>query len=350
MPYSPSPSPAPSVVVSASIAFDYIMNFPGSFRDHILADKVHVLSVSFLYDSLRRLRGGIGGNIAYNLALLGEPSHLVGGGGSDFQEYRSFLNSIGVDTSLVLDVPDQLTGASFMTTDLDGNQIAGFFPGASAAAELISVSKAASSARLGVVGATTLEAMRRHALEIAGAGCPLVYDPSQQVVAISAGDLNAGIDAASVLVGNDYEYAMIEQKTGHGVEALVDKVQLVAVTFGALGSELHWAGERFNIPAVPAEPLSDPTGGGDAYRAGLLKGILLGLDWRVTGRLAALAATYAVEEHGTQEHSYTPEGFVTRFDRSFPDFAGAVNAKLLVAPASGDIGIPFETPTAKLTV
>jgi len=350
MPDSSRSTTAPSVVVSASIAFDYIMNFPGSFRDHILPDKVHVLSVSFLYDSLRRLRGGIGGNIAYNLALLGEPSHLVGGGGSDFHEYRSFLGSIGVDTSLVLDVPDQLTGASFMTTDLDGNQIAGFFPGASMAAETISVWKAAAAARLGVVGATTLEAMRRHASEIAGAGCPLVYDPSQQVVAISAGDLNAGIDAASVLVGNDYEYAMIEQKTGHNVEALVDKVQLVAVTFGAHGSELHWSGERFSIPAVPAEPMSDPTGGGDAYRAGLLKGVLLGLDWRVTGRLAALAATYAVETHGTQEHFYTAEEFVARFDRSFPEFAGAASTKQFSEPAADDVAIPLETPNAKLTV
>jgi adenosine kinase len=338
---APTSSPqAPSVVVSASIAFDYIMSFPGSFRDHILVDKVHVLSVSFLYDSMRRLRGGVGGNIAYNLALLGERPALVGNGGSDFAEYRAAFERLGIDMSLVVDVADQLTGSSFMTTDRDGNQIAGFFPGASVESGAISVAEVAARAKIGLVGATTLDAMRRHAQEVAAAGCALVYDPSQQVVSLPAEDLMAGIAVAWALVGSDYEFGMIEQKTGLGVDALAERVPLVAVTYGAEGSELRYRGEAHPIPAVPAEPVRDPTGGGDAYRAGLIKGVLLGLDWPLTGRLAALAATYAVEQYGTQEHVYTPEEFAARFDRSFPEHAGAIPPDVLRRPA------PAETVTA----
>ncbi len=322
-----------SVVISGSLAFDYIMTFPGSFKDHILPDKVHVLSVSFLFDSLRRHRGGIAGNIAYNLALLGEPVAVAGAGGSDFGSYRVAFDGLGIDTRLVLDVPELLTGSAFMTTDLDHNQIAGFFPGASVHAADVSMTEAARQARVGVVGATTLEAMRRHAAEIAAAACPLIYDPSQQVVAISAEDLVAGIDAAWALVGSDYEFAMIAQKTGLDVEALAERVPLLAVTLGEQGSELRWRGNVVRIPSVPAATLADPTGGGDAYRAGLIKGLLLGLDLPISGRLGSLAATYAIEQHGTQEHTYRADEFVARFDVAFPEFAGALNAEMVRGPA-----------------
>jgi adenosine kinase len=330
---SRSPTWAPNVVVSASIAFDYIMSFPGSIRDHILPDKVHVLSVSFLYDSMRRLRGGIAGNIAYNLALLGEPSTLVGGVGPDFGDYRDAFERLGIDLSLLVETPDLMTGSSFMTTDREGNQIAGFFPGASVIANDISVEEAARSARLGLVGATTLEAMHKHATEIAACGCPLIYDPSQQVVALPADDLIAGIDLAWAIVGSDYEFAIIEQKTGLTIDAIAERVPLTVVTYGAYGSEHRYQGERYKIPAVPADPVADPTGGGDAYRAGLIKGILLRLEWPVVGALAALSATYAVEHHGTQEHSHTPESFIARFDRAFPHFAGALTVDALSRPA-----------------
>ena len=329
----PSATPPPSIVVSASLAFDYIMTFPGSFKDHILPDKVHVLSVSFLFDSLRRQRGGIAGNIAYSLALLGERPAVVGAGGADFGEYREAFDRLGIDTSRILDVADELTGSAFMTTDLAGNQIAGFFPGASFRADAISVLDVAREAKIGLVGATSLETMRRHAAEFAAAGCRLVYDPSQQVVALPAEDLLAGVEAAWALVGSDYEFAMMEQKTGLGIDALAERVPLLAVTYGAQGSEFRWRGESTRIPAVPAAPLCDPTGGGDAYRAGLIKGILLDLDLPTTGRLAALAATYAIERHGTQEHDFTADEFVARFDQSFPEFAGAVAPAALSSPA-----------------
>ncbi|HEU5434291.1 MAG TPA: PfkB family carbohydrate kinase, partial [Thermomicrobiales bacterium] len=186
----------PRIVVSGSIAFDHIMRFPGSFRDYILPDKVHVLSVSFLFDSLVRLRGGVAGNVAYNLALLGERPALVGAGGSDFGDYRATFEQLGVDMRLVRTDPETLTGSSFMSTDMTGNQIAGFYPGASRLAADISVAEVANDAEFGVVGPTTLEAMRRHAREFHAAGCRLVYDPSQQVVALPADDLREGIDLA----------------------------------------------------------------------------------------------------------------------------------------------------------
>jgi len=329
-----------SIVVSASLAFDYIMTFPGSFKDHILPDKVHVLSVSFLFDSMRRHRGGVAGNIAYNLALMGEPPTVAGAGGSDFQSYRMAFERLDIDMSLVVDVADELTGSAFMTTDLDNNQIAGFFPGASSHAGAISVTEVAAGARAGVVGATTPEAMRRHVTEMAGAGCPVLYDPSQQVVALTAEDLAAGIEAAWAVAGSDYELAIMSQKTGIGVDELARRVPLLITTYGEQGSELRAGGEITRIPAVPAEPLIDPTGGGDAYRAGLLKGLLCGFDLTVSGRLASLAATYAVERRGTQEHGYSPEEFVARFDRAFPGESGVIEAGVLrhAAPKTAALG------------
>lgn len=335
---SPNPpagrsTPPSGVVISASLAYDHIMTFPGSLAEHILPEKAHVLSVSFLVDSLRRQRGGIAGNIAYNLALLAEPSAVVGAVGPDFAPYRDVFTSLGIDTSHVLAVPDDVTASCFITTDRRDNQIAGFYPGASRHADTVSVRDLAGRSRLGVVAPTTPEAMRRHAAEMADAGCPYIYDPSQQVVVLSPEDLLMGIDRAWAVVGNDYEFAMIERKTGLTIANLIDRVALVSVTYGAEGSELHRGDHRARIPAVTPDPVTDPTGAGDAYRGGLIKGLLLGLDLAVTGRLAALAATYAIERHGTQEHSYSADAFVARFDRVFPDFAGAITVDALRAPA-----------------
>ena len=317
---------APRVVISASLAYDLIMTFPGSFKDHILEDKAHVLSVSFLVDSLRKRRGGVAGNIAYSLALLGESSRVVGAAGGDFAPYRAAFDALGIDTSSVVDVPDEFTASCFINSDLDGNQIVAFYPGALSHVDGVSIARLVTGADLGVVGATTPVAMRRHAEEIVAAGVRLVYDPSQQVVALSAEDLSAGIARAWAMIGNDYELAMIGQKTGFTVNDLIERVPFLAVTYGDKGSELFVDGNTYRIPAVPAEPLADPTGGGDAYRAGLLRGILLGLEPDVIGRIAALAATYAIEHHGTQEHAFTPEEFVARFDRTFPTFTGAITA------------------------
>lgn len=314
------------VVISASIAYDYIMAFPGSFGDHILPDKTHVLSVSFLVNNLKRQRGGVAGNIAYSLALLGERPMVAGAGGADFGPYREAFEQLGIDLSLVLDVPSELTASAFMMTDLKDNQIAAFYPGAGGQTGDLSLAEAAATVRYGLVGPTLPEAMRKHAREITAAGARLIYDPSQQIVALSAEDLLAGIDDAWGLVGNDYEFAMIEQKTGLSIEALKERVSLLVVTFGDQGSEFHSDGRSLKIPAARTDEVRDPTGAGDAFRAGLIKGLLLETDFEVTGRIASVAATHAVERHGTQEHQYTAYEFVERFECVFPDFKGAIKA------------------------
>lgn len=313
------------VLLSASIAYDYIMSFPGSFGDHIVPDKTHVLSVSFLVDSLKRHRGGVAGNIAYSLALLGEKPMLAGAAGADFGPYRDTLEELGVDVSLVLDVPAELTASAFMMTDLQNNQIASFYPGAGSASDDLSLSEAASRVRYGLVGATGPVAMRNHSAEIAGAGARLFYDPSQQIVALPAEDLIAGIDHAWGFVANDYEFAMVEQKTGLTFDAIKERVSLIGITRGATGSEIHANGEVHQIPAVMVANVQDPTGAGDAYRAGLLKGLLIEAEIPVAGRIASLAAAYAVEHLGTQEHAYTADDFIARFDTAFPDFQGALS-------------------------
>lgn len=322
----------PTIVISGSLAYDHIMTYPGSFQDHIIPGKVYVLSVSFLFDSLRKHRGGVAGNVAYNFALLGEQPALVGAGGSDFTEYRAACQALGIDTSHVVDVPNELTGSAFMTTDMAGNQIAGFYPGASSYAEQISVSELAQNAIFGFVGPTTREAMQRHAREFGESPCRLIYDASQQVVSLSPEELREGIESAWGVIGSDYEMAVIEQKTGLSVADLVDRVAFVGVTLGSQGSRLWYQGVQAEIPAVPAEPLSDPTGGGDAYRAGVFKGLALGLPLELAGRMGSLSATYAVERHGTQEHSYTAREYVDRFDRAFPELTGAIDEAWLQAP------------------
>ncbi|MFM9106810.1 MAG: PfkB family carbohydrate kinase, partial [Chloroflexota bacterium] len=223
--------------------------------------------------------------------------------------------------------------------DLAGNQLAGFFPGASVAAGELSITGPARHARFGLVGATTLDAMRRHASEIADAGCKLIYDPSQQIVAAPPEDLAEGISRAWAVTGSDYEFAMIERKTGLGVSDIARQTELVVVTLGGEGSALHAGGRAISIPVAPPEQVVDPTGGGDAYRAGLIKGLLLGLPLEVCGRMGALAATYAIEKYGTQEHRFDAGGFTARFDAAFPDYAGAVSADALTHPAPVRAGV-----------
>lgn len=334
-----SDSIKPRVIVSASIAHDFVMNFGGSFQDHILPEKLHVLSVSFLLEGLKRQRGGVAGNIAYSLALLGERPLLVGAVGPDFAEYKEALNHIGVDMSLVSEHEEELTAYSFMMADLKGSQIAAFYPGASGHAEQLPVAEAATGLSYGIVGATAPSVMRHHADAIASAGCRLFYDPSQQIVVMSKEDLLAGIEVTWGIVLNDYELSMLEKKTGLGLDALKEQVPFVGVTFGSEGSELHYEGRSERIPVAAPELVVDPTGGGDAFRAGLLKGLLLNLDLAVVGRLAALAATYAIERHGAQEHAYSAGTFTARFDRAFPDFEGAIHASQLT-----QVGVGIKEP------
>lgn len=314
-----------TIVLSGSLAFDYIMNFPGYFEDHILPDKIHVLNVSFLVESLERQRGGVAGNIAYNLGLLGQPCRLVGTVGNDFEEYEVELDGLGIDLSGIVRLDDLVTASAFITTDRADNQITGFFPGAMANAGEYSIEPLLTDVSVAAVSPTAPVAMRRHVDELSAAGVPFLFDPGQQVVALSAEDLRAGVEGATLLAANDYELALIEDKLEVSREEILDMVDIVAVTFGDLGSTIYADNTSYEIP--PCEPwrVVDPTGAGDGYRAGLLAGYISGLDWEATGRVASTAATYVVEQKGTQAHSHTTEEFAERFAAEFSEYSGALD-------------------------
>ncbi len=311
--------------MSASIAFDHVMTFNGSFKDHLLLDKAHVLSVSFLLESLKVQRGGVGGNIACSLALLGVPCRLVGAVGEDFGPYQVALERLGVDLTGIVHIEDDFTSNAYMNADLMDNQIAAFYPGAGGRSGQIDITPLIGEATYGLVGAAAPDAMIRHAEEIVAAGAKLVFDPAQQIVILDGGQLTRGIEIAEIVVGNDYEFGMMERKTGLTVDDIAARVPLTVVTYGGEGSEIRAGGESVRIPIAQADPFVGPTGGGDAYRAGLLKGLLLGKDLPVAGRIGALTATYAVEHHGTQEHTFTPDAFISRFAQAFPEFATAIS-------------------------
>ena len=325
-----------SVLVAGSVAFDHIMSFPGYFLEHILPDKVHVLNVSFLVNSLKRQRGGTGGNIAYSAALLGLRPRLVAAAGRDSAEYLALLDRCGVDTRSVLVSEDDFTASAFITTDRADNQITGFYPGAMRRAGEQSLRDLAAAGDVGAYSNTPLlaiiapddpAAMRRFPRECRELGLPYIYDPGMQVPILSADDVRDGLTGARVLIGNDYEIALIGEKTGLDRAALRERVELLVITLGEHGAEFDARGEITRVPAAPAREVVDPTGAGDAFRAGLLLGLTRGFPLEITGRIAAQAATYAVEHLGTQEHCYTPEEFARRFSESFPDVPPLSNAE-----------------------
>lgn len=313
-----------TVLLSGSLAFDHIMLFPGYFEDHILPDKLHVLNVSFLVDSLEKFRGGVSGNIAYSLALLGQSCKIVAPVGHDFDEYRSVLQQVGVDTSGLWAIDDELTASAFITTDRADNQITGFYPGAMGRAGEMSVSEHIDGVKMAVVSPTAPDAMERHIAELKKSKTRFMFDPGQQIVALSPDVLRAGIDGAEILVGNDYEFAMMSEKTGIGLDTLVRSCPITVVTLGEMGSTIRSDGREVEIPSASAKAVVDPTGAGDAYRAGLLAGVLHDLPLDAAGRVGSIAAAFAVEVKGTQQHRYTKDDFARRLAETFPDYSGCV--------------------------
>ena len=315
------------IVVTGSIAYDYLMTFPGRFVEHILPEQLHRVSLSFLVDEMRRQRGGCAANIAYNLALLGERPRLMGTVGQDFGEYRTWLEQHGVDTSLTHDEVDLFTASFFVNTDLDGNQIASFYTGAMARARDLSLRGL--PADLVVISPNDPQAMVKYAAECRELGLPYLYDPSQQIIRLSGDDLRAGLEGCDLLVVNEYEFEMMREKTGLSAEAIrAAPARACVVTLGAEGARVWEKGTLHAIPPVPPRQMDDPTGVGDAFRAGLIKGLALGLSWDLVGRLGALAATYALEQPGPQSHHYTLAEFVVRFREHFDD-GGALDVLLV---------------------
>jgi adenosine kinase len=306
------------VYVTGSIAFDYIMVFPGRFRDHILPDKMHVLSVSFLVDSLTRRRGGTGANIAYNLALLGERPHLLGTVGEDFVDYRAWLETHGVDCHAVKVIAGDHTASCFINTDLQDNQITAFYPGAMSQAALISLVEAGITGEdLVLIAPNDPVAMVRYVSECAAAGVPYLYDPSMQLPRLEPDQLETGCRHARVLAGNDYEFGMMAEKLGMREDDLRHLAPVSAMTRGEAGALITADGEEYEIPPARPRSVVDPTGAGDAFRAGLVVGMKRGLPWPVAGRIAALAAVYAIEHPGTQQHAYTAQEFRSRYEENY---------------------------------
>jgi adenosine kinase len=306
------------VFVTGSIAYDYIMVFPGRFQDHILPDKMHVLSVSFLVDSLTRRRGGTGANIAYNLGLLGERPVLVGAVGDDFADYRSFLESIGVDCRAVKVVSGEHTASCFINTDLQDNQITAFYPGAMSHARTISLKEAkVGRDDLVLIAPNDPGAMTRAVSECTELGVPYLYDPSMQLPRLSREDLEQGCRGARILAGNDYEFGMLAEKLGTTEAELQRTVPITVMTRGEAGSVITVGEERYEIPAAKCTKVVDPTGAGDAFRSGFVLGYKRKLPWPVVGRLASLTGVYAVEQHGPQQHAYTLQEFAARYRENF---------------------------------
>jgi adenosine kinase len=321
------------IVITGSIAYDYLMTFPGYFKDHILPDKLDRVSLSFLVDKLDRHFGGVAPNIAYTLALLGEHPKVMGTAGRDFAEYRAWLEAAGVDTSAIIEVDEVFTASFFANTDLANNQIASFYAGAMAYAREYTLADTLDHMPdLVVISPNDPLAMTQLADECAAQDVPFMFDPSQQVLRLDRDFLCHGIERCHTLVCNEYEFGLICEKTGLDRNAILSRVEALIVTLGNDGSVIYADGQEYRVPVVPVEHIADPTGVGDAYRAGILKGMALGWPWGTSGRVGAVCAAFVLEQVGTQNHRFTRRQFAERFRAHFDD-EGLLDSLLREQPA-----------------
>ena len=305
-----------SIIVTGSIAFDYLMSFPGKFTEHLLPEHMSRLSLSFLVDTMDKRRGGCAPNIAYTLALLGERPKLMATAGQDFADYKRWLEAAGVDTSLVREVPDKFTASFFCSTDNDGNQIASFYTGAMANAAELSF-RTAGQCTLSIVAPNDPQGMVQYAEECRALGIPYVWDPGQQCARMSGDELREGLVGATLVICNDYEFELIRQKTGMDEAAVVAEARALVVTRGERGCSIYEPSGRRDVDALPPHRIVDPTGVGDAFRGGFLKGMAAGNDYVRCAQLGSVAATYALEHLGGQSHAYTPKEFYDRLEGYF---------------------------------
>ena len=306
-----------SALICGSMAFDTIMVFGDRFRNHILPDKVHMLNVSFLVPQMRREFGGCAGNIAYNLKLLGDSGYPMATVGRDFAPYRDWLLQTGVPADHVRVIESEHTAQAFITTDLDDNQITAFHPGAMQQSHVNRVGEARDIA-LGIVAPDGRDGMLQHAEQFAAAGIPFIFDPGQGLPMFGGEDLTRFLSQATWLAVNEYEWQLVQQKTGWTVRDVTQRVKALIVTLGSGGSVIHTPdGAEISIPCAKPAAVVDPTGCGDAYRAGLIHGLLHGLDWKTTGRIASLMGAIKIESRGTQNHRFTRAEFDKRLAESF---------------------------------
>ena len=305
-----------NIIVTGSIAFDYLMSFPGKFTEHFLPEHMSRVSLSFLVDTMDKRRGGCAPNIAYTLALLGETPKLMATAGQDFDEYRRWLEAAGVDTSLVKEVDGKFTASFFCSTDEANNQIASFYTGAMANAGELSF-RTAPDCGLAIVSPNDPGAMLQYAEECRTLGVPYIWDPGQQCARMSGNELLDGVTGARLVICNDYEFELLKQKTNLDEVSVLNHAGALVVTRGEKGSIIYEPTGQIHVPAVPPHRIVDPTGVGDAFRGGFLKGMAHGADYAVCARLGGVAATYVLEHLGGQSHSYTWPEFRERYEQHF---------------------------------
>ena len=306
-------------LLTGSVAYDYLMTFPGLFKEQILPERLASISLSFLVDSMSKQRGGVAPNIAYSMALLGERPRVMATVGEDFGDYRAWLDSKGVDTSLMKVVPGLFTASFFATTDQASAQIASFYPGAMGVASTQSLKELNQNPDLVIVSPNAPDAMMKFPAECRELGIKYLYDPSQQVLRLEGKELARDMEGAYFLFCNDYEYGLISKKTGWDLKQMLKHVEVLVITRGKDGADLYTGEKEVHIPTVPEDEIVDPTGVGDAFRGGFLAGYAHGFDWTLCGEIGSLAAVYCLEQRGPQSHSYTRKEFVERFRKHFDD-------------------------------
>jgi adenosine kinase len=305
-----------NIVVTGSIAYDYLMSFPGRFTEHFLPEHMNRISLSFLVDTMDKRRGGCAPNIAYTLALLGARPLLMATAGEDFGEYRQWLGAAGIDTTHVKQIDGKFCASFFCSTDLHNNQIASFYTGAMADAGQLSF-RSVKDCGLAIIAPNDPGAMVQYAEECRTLNIPFIFDPGQQCARMQGDELRDGLTGAAVVIVNDYELELLRQKTGLSERDILGLAEALVVTRGELGSSIIDAGGQVDVPAISPTHIVDPTGVGDAFRGGLMRGISLGLPYEVCARLGSVAATYALEHMGGLSHAYTWDEFRTRYERHF---------------------------------
>jgi adenosine kinase len=305
-----------TALICGSLAYDTVMVFPGRFREHILPESIHMLNVSFLVPSMKRNFGGCSGNIAYNLRLLGGEGAPMATVGTDFGVYAQWLTDCGVRTDHVLTIEGEFTAQAFITTDLDANQINAFHPGAMDHSHRNQVPLDA-GVTLGVIAPDGREGMLAHSMQFAAAGVPVLFDPGQQLPRFDRAELLGFVERSRWIAVNDYEAQLLRDRTGEDIAMLAKQVDALIITRGAQGSVIMTGGREIAIPAARPDAVVDPTGCGDAYRAGLIYGLIRGLDWETTGRIASLLGALKIAHAGTQNHRFTAGEFAARFRAAF---------------------------------
>jgi adenosine kinase len=305
-----------TIVVTGSIAYDYLMSFPGKFTEHFLAEHMKRISLSFLVDSMDKRRGGCAPNIAYTLALLGGRPLLMATAGEDFADYRQWLDAAGIDTTQVKQVPGKFCASFFCSTDVENNQIASFYTGAMADAGQLSF-RAVKDCGLAIIAPNDPGAMVQYAEECRTLGIPFIFDPGQQCARMEGSELREGITGATIVIVNDYELELLRQKTGMSEADILLVAKTLIVTRGENGSSIITGAGQVDVPAVAPTRVVDPTGVGDAFRGGLMRGISLGLSYEQSARMGSVAATYALEHMGGLSHAYTWDEFKARYQEHF---------------------------------